>query len=56
MSDEKISPMAVRAIVIILVVMALLAVYTNVQKLRRDKVETVTVTPVATPAASPVQP
>jgi hypothetical protein len=38
---------------IILIALALIAVYANVQKFRRDKVETVTVTPVAPPAPSP---
>jgi hypothetical protein len=45
---------AVRAMIFILVVMALVAVYAQIQKSRRDKLETVTVTllPTATPAAS----
>ena len=44
-------------IAIILVSMALLALYSNVQKLRRDKIETVIVTPVApTPTPSPTVP
>ena len=34
---------------VILVTMALLSVYANVQRLRRDKLETVIVTPIATP-------
>ena len=56
MADEdKISPHARRAIIIVLVVMALLAIYSNVQRLRRDKLEQAIVTPVATatPSASP---
>lgn len=41
-------------IVIILGAFALLALYANVQKLRRDKIETVKVTPIAaTPTPSP---
>jgi hypothetical protein len=39
--------------VIIVVAMALMAVYANVQKARRDRIEKVTVIPIsATPAAS----
>jgi hypothetical protein len=38
---------------IILVAMALLALYANVQKWRRNKIETVIVTPVATATPSP---
>ena len=33
----------------IVAAMALLAVYSNVQKARRDKIETVTITPAASP-------
>ena len=51
--DEKFSPQATRAIIVVLVVMALLSIYANVQRLRRDKLEHVTVTPVETPSASP---
>ena len=40
-------------IAIVLVAFALLALYANIQKLRRDKIETVTVTPIATPTPSP---
>ena len=43
----------VRLMIIIVVAMALLAIYANVQKARRDKIEQVTITPVSTPAASP---
>jgi hypothetical protein len=38
---------------IILIAMALLALYANVQKWRRDKIESVIVTPVATATPSP---
>ncbi|MDQ6656159.1 MAG: hypothetical protein M3Y80_10135 [Verrucomicrobiota bacterium] len=37
---------------IILVAMALLSVYSNVQRARRDQIETVTITPAASPASS----
>jgi hypothetical protein len=36
--------------VVIVVTMALVAIYANVQKWRRDKLETVIVTPIATPS------
>ena len=40
--------------IIIILAMALLAIYANVQKARRDKIEQVTITPVtAVPSASP---
>jgi hypothetical protein len=51
--DEKISPQAKRAIIVVLVVIALLSIYANVQRLRRDKIETVIVTPVEAPSPSP---
>ena len=37
---------------LILAAMALLALYSNYQKARRDEIETVTITPAAPPAAS----
>jgi hypothetical protein len=41
---------------VIVVAVALIAVYANVQKARRDKIERVTIIPIsATPAASPSQ-
>jgi|GEM_PF-638800 len=46
----------VRLMVAILVALALLAIYANVQKARRDKIENATIIPVpsaTTPAASP---
>ena len=42
----------VRLMIIIVVAMALLAIYANVQKARRDKIEKVTISPV--PSATPV--
>jgi hypothetical protein len=40
--------------VVIIVALALVALYANVQKARRDKIEKVTIIPVsATPAPSP---
>ena len=39
---------------VIVLAVALIAVYANVQKARRDKIEKVTIIPIsATPAASP---
>jgi hypothetical protein len=40
-------------IAIVLVAFALLALYANIQKLRRDRIETATVTPIATPTPTP---
>lgn len=40
-------------IALILVIMALLAIYANVQRARRAQIETVTISPVASPTPSP---
>jgi hypothetical protein len=44
----------VRLMIVILIGLALVAIYANVQKVRRDKIERVTITPAstATPAAA----
>jgi hypothetical protein len=44
----------VRLMIVILIGLALVAIYANVQKVRRDKIERVTITPVSTttPAAA----
>ncbi|MEY2584669.1 MAG: hypothetical protein QOD80_695 [Verrucomicrobiota bacterium] len=43
-----------RLMIIIVLALALVAVYANVQKARRDKIEKVTIIPIsATPSASP---
>jgi hypothetical protein len=39
--------------IVILVAMALVAIYANVQHWRRDKLETVIITPAESPAPSP---
>jgi hypothetical protein len=39
--------------VVIVATMALVALYANVQRWRRDKLETVIVTPIATPSPAP---
>jgi hypothetical protein len=38
----------VRLMIVILIGLALVAIYANVQKLRRDKIERVTITPAST--------
>jgi hypothetical protein len=50
--EDKISPRARRAIIVVFVVMALLAIYSNVQRNRREKLESAIVTPVETPSPS----
>ena len=40
-------------IVVVLAGMLLVAIYSNVQRWRRDQIETVIVTPVPTPTATP---
>jgi hypothetical protein len=44
----------VRLMIVVFIGLALVAIYANVQKARRDKIEQVTITPVstATPAAA----
>jgi hypothetical protein len=39
--------------IVIVVAMALVSIYANVQHWRRDKLETVIITPAESPAASP---
>jgi hypothetical protein len=45
---------ALIAIVVILVAMAIVALYANVQRFRRDKLETVIVTPAGSPSSSAI--
>lgn len=54
-AESKRAPRAgVRLMIIIVVAMALLAIYANLQKARRNEIEKVTIIPVATPPpASP---
>ena len=56
-SDNVPSAKAPRAalvmIVTVLVGMLIVAIYSNVQRWRRDQIETVIVTPVQTPTATP---
>jgi len=52
-SPQSVPARGLTMIATILIAMALLALYANVQKYRREKIETVTVTPIATPTPSP---
>jgi hypothetical protein len=44
----------VRLMIIIVIAIALVAVYANIQKARRDRIESVTTIPAATTTPSPV--
>jgi hypothetical protein len=48
--SSPVPKIAVRMIIVILIAMALLSIYSNVQRWRRDKIETVIVTPAASPS------
>jgi hypothetical protein len=50
---ERVTSSGIKIIVLSLVALALLALYANMQKFRRQKIETVTVTVVASPTATP---
>ncbi|MEY2560427.1 MAG: hypothetical protein QOG51_842 [Verrucomicrobiota bacterium] len=60
-SDEKTNPgegsrasrAGIRLMIIIVIAIALVAVYANIQKARRDKIESVTIIPAATTTPSP---
>jgi hypothetical protein len=45
-----------RMMALILVAFALLALYANIQKGRRDRIETVTIVPAAAPSPTPARP
>ena len=47
---ERVPRIALKAMALVLFVLLLLALYTNVQHWRRDKLETVIVTPAASPS------
>lgn len=53
-ADSRAPQIGVRLMIVILIGLALVAIYANVQVFRRDKIEKVTITPVstATPAAA----
>lgn len=48
----QIQRVALVVMLAIVVVFALVSLYANVQRLRRDKIESVTITPAASPTAS----
>ena len=52
-NESRAPRLGVRLMIVILMGLALVAIYANVQKVRRDKIERVTITPAATAAASP---
>jgi hypothetical protein len=52
-NDSKISPLAVRAMIIVLVILAFVTLFANIQRARRGTIESVTVTPIATPSPTP---
>jgi cell division septal protein FtsQ len=47
---ESVPRIALKAMALVLFVLLLLALYANVQRWRRDKLETVIVTPAASPS------
>jgi hypothetical protein len=52
--DQSSAPrVGVRLMIMILIGLMLMAIYANVQRFRRDKIESVTVTPAATATPSP---
>ena len=51
--SKPVPPGGIIVMAIILVALALLALYANIQKWRREKIETVVVTPIATATPSP---
>jgi hypothetical protein len=48
--------LGVRLMIVILVGLALVAIYANVQKVRRDKIERVTITPASSATPAPKSP
>jgi hypothetical protein len=50
---ERVTSSGIKIIAMSLVALALLVLYANVQKFRREKIETVTVTVVGSPTATP---
>jgi hypothetical protein len=53
---SRVSKDALVAMLVIIMVMAFVAIYANVQRWRRDKLEQVIIIPAASPTASPVAP
>jgi hypothetical protein len=54
-STRRVSKDAVVAISTIVAVLAFIAIYANVQRWRRDKLEHVVITPLASPTPSPAR-
>ena len=55
-APERTPPGGMFVMAAILIALALVALYANVQKFRRDKIETVIVTPLVTPTPSQTAP
>jgi hypothetical protein len=53
---SRVSKDAIAAMLVIVIVMAFVAIYANVQRWRRDKLEHVIITPSASATPSPVAP
>ncbi len=51
---STVSRAALQMMALILLALAALAIYSNVQKARRDKIETVTISPAPAPKSSPL--
>ena len=55
-TPSRVPPNAVRAMIIIVVTIALVAIYAGVQRFRRDKIEQVIIIPAASVSPSPEPP
>jgi hypothetical protein len=51
-SSSQVPKVALILMLVIVIVFTLLALYANAQRLRRDKIESVTITPAASPSAT----
>ena len=54
--ESRAPRLGVKLMVVILIGLALVAIYANVQKARRDKIERVTITPASTTTPAPASP
>jgi hypothetical protein len=50
--EGKVPAVAIRAMITVIATLALVSLYANVQRFRRDKIEQVIVPPMATPTPS----
>jgi hypothetical protein len=50
--STRVPRIAVKIMIVVFIAMALLSIYSNVQRWRRDKVETVIVMPAASPSST----